>query len=364
MGDQDYEKKKDQIRVVEDLEVSSEDVIRLDEPKRGALEKKGRISSAALLSPPTEENGKNEKPANPFDPEGEWIEELETKEQKVVPMGWFVLLGVIMLGILGWVVIQSITSPDEEKKSVGISADGGPLGKVAEIEAQKVAEAHYRETENVLKGFLEAETLEGKLKYVRHAARVRPLMKEYYERNQLKPIQFKQILEYRMFPLENYPFLALKVELENGVEEAVLVEDSGAGQLVDWESFVCYQEISIDDYVARRPTRSVTIRAYVTEDYFHSYDFESVEKYASYKLKFRHSEVIMNAYVERGTELEQKFLKMFPKGSKKRIEPLILKVHFLEGGRSSRSVLIEDLVSRKWAYPENPAGIASQDNSQ
>ena len=364
MADQENEKKKDQVRVVENLGVSGEDVVRLDAPKRGPMGKKGKISSVSLLSPPTEERGKKEEVARPFDPEGEWIEELEAKEQKTVPMGWFVLLGAILLGILGWVFVQSVTSSDEEQESAEISADGGPLGKAAEIEAKKVAETHFKETENVLTGFLGAETLEEKLKYVRHPARVRALMEDYYERNELKPIQFKQIVEYQMFPLGNYPFLALKIELENGIEEAVLVEDSEDGQLVDWESFVCYQEISIDEYVARRPTRSVTLRAYVSEDYFHSYDFESAEKYASYLLRFRHSEEIMNAYVERGTELEQKFRKMFPKDSQKRTEPLILKVRFVEGGKSPRSVLVEDLVSIKWAYAEDPAGVASQDNSQ
>ncbi|MFT6179553.1 MAG: hypothetical protein ACI9NQ_000092 [Paracoccaceae bacterium] len=362
MADQEKKKGVDEIRVLEDI---PDEVVRLDAPKVAPREKMGKMATRDVAVNYKDERDE-EKEVRPFDPEGEWLDELAEQESKTVPMGWFVLLGVGLLGLVGWAGFQNFFSSSDEKDEVQkmsqewVEGDE-PLGKIAEIEAQQAAEKHFNETEKVIRSFLEAKTVAERLKYVRHAERVKPLMVDFYSRNALVPILYKQIKEYRIFPLGNLPFLALKVEDQNKKDHAILLEDGLEGLLVDWESFVCFQPVSLEDYARDRPTDSFSLRAYVSRDYFHSYEFANKEEFSSYRMRFRNSEVALNGYVKRGSELDQKFRKLFPNEAAHVQKPLILKVRFLKEGKALRSVLIEDLESTVWAFPRNPADVASGD---
>jgi len=221
------------------------------------------------------------------------------------------------------------------------------------------AELHFIEIERVLKGFMEAETIEERAKYVRHPERVLPLMRDFYSRNEFQSRVYRGIRAYQNVPLDGLPFIAIEVKDSVGNFHPLLIEDGEEGVLIDWESHECFQPVSIEDYVRDRPTDPVSLRVYVSDDYFHSYEFQDKTEYASYRLKFRESDAVLNGYVKRGTELDQKFRKLYPESHKGQWRPLILKVRFLEGGEARNSVLIEELQSQVWAYLRNPAEVAS-----
>ena len=365
MDDQEKKKGEDNVRIVDD---GLKEVIRLDSPKRVKLEKKGEVAAEKI-----EAKHRNEIEVVPeeevrvFDPEEGWKEEGETGEVKVVPMGWFYLLGAGLLGVFCWVCVQNVSSSTAAEDRIpvfGASSENGEgelLGKAAEAQATQDAEAHFVNTERVVAGFLKAATIDERLKFVRHPARVKPFMESYYARNDFKPIFFKQISTYQIFPLENRPFLALTVKDMDGEAYPILLEDGDDGVLVDWESFVCFQPVELADYIDARSTAPTVLRAYVTPDYYHSGDFESRDEYASYRLSFRGSELRLNGYVKRGAELDQRFRKLFSDGPTQMVKPLIVTVRFLEGGKSPRSVLIEDLNSTLWSFATDPAEVASSE---
>jgi len=374
MADQDKKKKVDQVRVVEEETASiriveegsglKDEVVRLDAPKRVRAEKMGTIPSKSLIGGDAQVARITEESSKLFDPEEEWLEEREASERSSVPMGWFALLGMVLLGVVAWVFLQSANSPETGISESESPGSDGPLGKSAELAATKDAEAHFKETEDLVRKFLGAGTIGEQLKYVRHPERVRPLMEKHYEENELETVQFKQISEYRIVHLENHPFLALSVVDVDDKRVVILIEDAEDRQLVDWESFVCYQEISPDDFVEERSNETVMLRAYVSPDHFYAYEFADEEKYLSYNLRFRRSDLFMNAFVERGTELEKQFSKVFPKHYSGTSEPLILEVRFVEGGKAPRSVLVEELVSLRWAFAEDPGKVASGEETQ
>jgi len=362
MADESIEKREDEIRIIEE---PVEEVVRLDVSKIDPLEKKGKIASDVLTSR-GEGAPQDSAEKGVFDPETDWLEDEEETGKLAVPVGWFVLLGAGLLGILVWVIFQTRSNRDDtgdlEAGLQGIG-ESGSTGTKAAARGVKLAEAekHFAEMERVITNFLAAKTVEEKVKFVRHPERILPLMKGYYERHQLEPLTFKETSEYHIASLEQRPFMALKVEVEEGEGVAVLVEDLPDGMLVDWESYVCYEPITPEKYVEEKPTKPYSFRVYAQKDYFHAYEFSDESKFECYRLTFRDSETILYGYVQRGEVTDQKFREIFPDGQVKMKIPMILKVRFLEGGKATRSVLIEDLESKLWAFANNPDEVTPSD---
>jgi len=365
MTDQEKSDGANSVRVIED---EVEEVIRLDAPKeRVKVAKTGGIAGANFELPRgvVEEDVKEE--VKPFDPEAAWLDISTDVQKRAVPMGWFYLLGAVFVGVLVWVGFQSsgLGEPLERQGLAG-AADGSqdrdkPLGKEAEALAKDEAAEHYERTEEVLRGFLGGGTLEEKAKYVRHPERVIPLMKSFYSWNEVESISYDQIEAYQIYSMENLPFMVLEVADKAGRSYPVLLEDGRDGILVDWESFVCYQPMSVDEYASKRPTEVMTFRARVFRDFYYTYEFSNEEEFACYKLIFRDSDVVLHGYVKRGTELDKKFEKIYGDSGTGKMQSLILKMRFLEGGKAKNSVLIEDMVSTLWAYPADPAKVASSE---
>ncbi|YCM46141.1 hypothetical protein V2O64_08930 [Verrucomicrobiaceae bacterium 227] len=368
MAKNDKKDGSDQIRVVDDAEVAEEAVVRLDAPKRAPIERKEAASEdRALPQMMGDAREVEEARAEAFDPEKAWLNEAEKKEVKSMPFGWFVLLGLAFAGVLMWVVAQNVSSSGQGQAGGGTSSESQnlPLSEMEELDEIEKAKAHYRAMETIVTQFFASESVEELSKYVRDVDRVLPFMKDYYQRNPLKAFKYKETLEYHVVSLENFPFMALNVELENGDTKPLLVEDSPEGLKIDWESFVCYQPVDIEEFIKERVVEPVDLRVYVQRDQFYAYDFADESRYSSYQLTFRGSDLDLFGYVERGTKLEEEFRKLFPPGSSTSVRnPLILRVSFLPGTRASRSVKIHELRSKLWSYPPGAHNAASKPNNE
>lgn len=357
MAEDSSDQKEEQIRVIEELE---EVVVRLDVAKMSPLEKKGKMAANVVNVSPGE---LQELAAGDqvLDPESRWVEERAGAGSDQVPMGWFVLLVAALLGVLVWVFFQSKSPAVDEVVPVPL-AEGGKEVEVEEELEDEVpsreelleAEQHFEAMEKLVADFLAAGTVEEKAKFVRHPERVLPLMKRHYQSHELERLTFLKTLEYHIATLDQRPFIALNVSIEEGENMPLLVEDLPGGMLIDWESFVCYQPAEVSEFLQERPTDPVSFRVYAQKDNFYAYEFADESEYQCYRLTFRGSDVSLYGYVKRGTEVDQKFLKSFPKGGSMAAAPLILKVRFLEGGKGDRSVLVDDVDSRLWAYAQNP----------
>lgn len=223
-------------------------------------------------------------------------------------------------------------------------------------EAKGEAEKHFKKTEDAVRGFLAATTVNEMSKFVRQRKRVEPLMEAYYRKNRIEPIVYKEMAEYRIVSLENRPYVALKVIDENDADYSILLEDQEDEMLVDWETFVCHQPITPEAFVKKKSTEPMSFRVYVEKDNFYAYEFDDEELYQCYRLSFRDSEALLYGFVKRGTKLDGDLGEIFSVGSKE-VKPLILKLRFLEGSKSGKFVQIEGLESQLWVYvkpPEEP----------
>lgn len=374
MAEGSKESRKNQIRVVDEVPT---EVVRLDVERVAPLKKKG-VMPEAVLAPEIEstpqENSSEEIPdtENLFDPEREWLEFEKEADADLVPMGWFVLLVVGLFCVLGWVIFQTkIGDSGDDLIDVKLANQlvGRDLERSKGADTDKnerlAAEIHFNKMEKVLTEFLSAESLEEMVKWVRHPERVTPLMESYYARNLIEPLAFKSTKKYHSISLENKPFIALEVrvkEQEEGVP--ILIEDRPDGILVDWESYVCYLPMSVEDLAKSRPTDLMELRVYLQRDNFYTHEFSDESEYDCFRLNFRGSEIILYGFVKKETTLEREFLKEFPPVTDEYRSAAIIKARFLEGSQATRSMLIEGLESTKWAFPHNPQEITDNESSK
>jgi len=359
--EKDQRKTSGGIRVVEDSE--QEEVVRLDAPEVGPLARKDPSKEAMALPTMMGDADADDMPVF-IGPENEWLVAAEAKEVTSVPMGWFVLLFLGLGGMLLWAFLQDGEVDESvDARSLNDSLiDDDAYAQVAgsflqdrqEVSVEAAAK-DYENMEDVLRGFLGAKTIEERVKYVRHPERVKPLMNDHYGRNEFHSHVYEKAKEYHIVPLDSWPFVALSALVEGGESLSILLENTPEGYLVDWESFVVYQPMSLTEFIEKRPTEGIDLRVYGAYDNFYANEFTEDQGYLCVELSERESDQTIFGYVKKGTPVASEMKKHLaaPPGRRKK-QPFILRVKFLPDSKAPRSVLIEKIVSALWAYPTNP----------
>lgn len=363
------DKENEQLRVVED-----EDVVRLDAPEMKPLKKEGKVGIAPK-SPSGNTRPPEEIAADGAAHQESLIEEEllemdlgEDDEEFVMPMGWFYLLGIGLLVVVVFMGFQ-IFLRDEVDVVTPVGGGGSADTPFIESISRKEAEGYYADLEAVVSKFLAAGTIEERAKHIRHPERVIPLMKDYYSKNKLETYTYLKARKFSLVEIDKYPFVALEVATEEKESLAILVQAETGKLLVDWESFVCYNPMTVEEFMEKRPAEAVSFRVYAGVDNFYAYEFSEEEEYLCFRLNFRGSEEHLFGYIRRpgkngptdsdkkefNLQVATKFNDVYKGAGMFTQKPLILSVRFPEGGRGKRSVYIDDLESVRWAYGADPA---------
>lgn len=272
--------------------------------------------------------------------------DLEGREpEKTTPMGWLVLIGVLLLVMgLGGLFMLIKGEKEETRKNLAEQEER----RKQSGDAQELLER----VEQVVRRYLATTSVEEKSKHVRHRARVLPLMREYYQRRELTSARFQSIGDIKPAEVENYPFFGIDVMIEGKSDaQLLLIEDCADGELrFDWESEVNYQPMAISDYLEKKPTEAMDFRVYVALDTFYSYEFSDQERYQPLKLTFRDEDEFLFGYIEKGSADGRGLAALL--GAKKGYLPLRLRLRFLPNTRSRRSVLVEKVLATSWVQIE------------
>lgn len=284
-----------------------------------------------------------------LDLEDTWVRETD----KVFPVGWFILGGCLLCVLAFWAV-KTLYQAQPELEEV--------LEKKVALEKKQSEED--KETRKILfsmeecvRGYLGAESIAEKLKYVRHPDRVKPLMEHYYQTHKLEKETFERFSMMQPMGLDQDSFLFVKAVHEGGQHDLLLEQVSEIGFRVDWESDVCYLPISWKEYIKKQPTEPMSMRVYIEPDNFYAYEFSDESQYASFKLTTRDEDEHLFGFVKKGSEVWfdiQKYMKKSIESGGGGPEPLILQLRFPQGSHSKRCVLIERLVAPRWIYVKSP----------
>ena len=273
----------------------------------------------------------------------------------IVPWGWFVLVGLILAGAIGWSLWQLSTS--EQKVDTTYTQATQELEKDAL--QTKEAEEFVGRVEETLRGYFNADSIEEQAKWVRHPGRVQPLMASWYATHPLQRDPMVKMTEFVQLPFDDRGmFWRARVRTASGRAQEVYLEEQPDGSVkISWETLVGYQPMPWDDYVRNRTGGSLDFRVTVQPDTFYSHEFADSNRWVCYRLTAPQSEEVAYGYVERGQPVAV-FLENYFREREGRHAQLILRLNTPSGLNSPRGMVIEDVLSIRWLYFENPDGGA------
>jgi len=218
---------------------------------------------------------------------------------------------------------------------------------VAEKSVEDYEKFDIARIEEAVKGFLTSDSIEKRLAFVRDPQRVKPLMKEYYGAEKFEPEGFEDLnraeIRHRGMFLTSFARIGdfssgpIAVErIEDGAEESYRV---------DWESWVGYCEMSVEDLIREKPTEAKLLRIMLRQGSYYNYGFSDDKKWAAYRLGFRNSDRTLLAYVRRDSKEGESLDELFRDGGS---FPYTLKVRYPENARSGDQVEIVELLAQGW----------------
>jgi hypothetical protein len=115
--------------------------------------------------------------------------------------------------------------------------------------------------EAAVRKFFEAETVSGKLPYVRDANRVRALMVDFYTRNPMPKFKWQELGWTRTVDEKGYRLGYVQASFQDGERASLIVEETeNGGFLVDWESYVRYGELDWREFLKVKPVQPTLFR--------------------------------------------------------------------------------------------------------
>jgi hypothetical protein len=269
-----------------------------------------------------------------------------------VPYGWFVLIALALVAGGVWSVLEM------REGELQLEIDHGVVKqKVAEDrEEVRAATVLVEEVERVIAANLRAESVEELLPLVRDPERVRPMIEATWAAEPRRPMKFVRMSLFEPAVLSDRPFWMLRVEVEEGEAQSLLVEQTGeTGVKVDWETHVCYQPMSWDRFVSELPaSEALDFRLWAEPDSLFSHEFSGEGRWVCYRLTAKDSDGYLFGYVQAESEVAARL------GELSRISPgrkatVILRLRRPPGSASPRGVVIEEVVAPRWILVEEKA---------
>ncbi len=203
-------------------------------------------------------------------------------------------------------------------------------------------------TKQTIRDFFAAETIDGKLAFVRNPEEVRPMMETFYQRRwgKLLPKTVRLFGDIVKVDLQGKEWSRVDVWTDSTSRRAFLepVEGEGGEFRMDWPSFVGFNATPIGDSLAKIPEEPVRYRVRVTTTDKQSGYFAE-KKYQGFVLNFPLEHMDILGYMDRGAKRFARLEKILDGQYQ---VPLILTVAWPKDRRKKDEVEILDIVSEDW----------------
>lgn len=363
------EEKRIELRMVDETEELEVPVIRLENDEASDIAKPVRLPTPSeikqashRLDVPAQEDYeiRSHQPGieqlieaektNPDYLEQAWGQ--EAAEQRSIPWGWFVLIGLVLAGGVAWSLV-GVKEAEVKVKETKLEAQAA-IGN--EEQQDREAAQLIARIEAVTRKFFNESDIEGLVALCRQPERVLPLMKSYYADKPLSANPYEETTLLQSLTLDNRGnFWMQSVKLADGAKRTLVIEILENGEpKVDWETFVCFQPIPWDKFALERPAgTSYDFRVYIEGDTFFSHEFADSSQWDCYRLTSRDSDEPLYGYAKKDSELAKQLTGLIIANQGRRTS-LILRLNIPTGIQSRRGVMIEKLLAPRWLYVTSP----------
>ena len=204
-----------------------------------------------------------------------------------------------------------------------------------------------RKLRPIMSGFLEAKNWEDRLGFCADAEKVRPLMENYYKDNDDGPIGYQEIFSGGSVSLGEFFITARLLMDDYSTRGFVMLRGDDGTWSVDWESFVGYSSMGMEEFKKVRPTEPQLFRLLISRPrpgYF-NYEFSEEESWDCYLLVGSEIEQILYAYVKKFGEAAADLNKIFAIHQEAAVTVMI---RYPNDAPSANQVEIVEVVGEGW----------------
>ena len=268
----------------------------------------------------------------------------------------FTLIALIVTSLVVFISFKGITKNNAAMKGIEIFFESKtPEKENSSIPKTKTFDDLLKQMESLglhelvsasLEEFLNSDDIEAKIKLSRSSERVIPLMRKYYQNYDDGPIAFRRISsagEKGTGIIDG--FYLIKVSFPDFSILPVILAYENDRIVVDWESFVGYSEITLSEFISKKPRNSTLMRLNASSDNYFNYQFQE-DMYRCLYLRNPEDTEAVYGYIERGGRADDQLSRIIESGQSIRF--LTLKIQYPKKLGGKNQVIIDEIVTSGW----------------
>ena len=272
----------------------------------------------------------------------------------------FTLIALIVTSLVVYISFKGITKNNAAMKGIEIFFESKtPEKENSSIPKTKTFDNLLKQMESLelhelvsasLEEFLNSDDIEAKIKLSRSSERVIPLMRKYYQNYDDGPIAFRRISsagEKGTGIIDG--FYLIKVSFPDFSILPVILAFEKDRIVVDWESFVGYSEITLSEFISKKPRNSTLMRLNATSDNYFNYQFQE-DIYRCLYLRNPEDTEAVYGYIERGGRADDQLSRIIESGQSIRF--LTLKIQYPKKLGGKNQVIIDEILTSGWLIKE------------
>lgn len=202
-------------------------------------------------------------------------------------------------------------------------------------------------TTTVLQKFWQATTWQDKLAYVHDAARVRLLLEAYYGAQRNKDPVSGKLLHSDRYKHGNQELIVHSYAgLQPGTEvAAILLLEADGSHKLDWESYVGWGDLPVQEFKKLRPTAAKTFRLNAKLDDSYKGEFSDPASYLVVELQSPDGLDSVHGYCDKGSPIATALLQATAGGG---FTKLTVSLQYSAEGKTSESAQVVRVVADHW----------------
>ena len=255
---------------------------------------------------------------------------------------------ITCLAIFGTVGIFGKEKKNKEVVNISVQEDKANAAAAKEEVTIHLLSGEEKAAVEVVNGFLNAQTNEERLKYVRNPERIGPLMEEWYASGEARSEwpDGQAILRDKIQDQGRY-FVRLAIEFAGLGSRIFVVEQQSKDRFkLDWETAVGYQPQPLSEFKSKQLRTPTEFRVKVKKSDYYNYHFIDRTKYFAVELAYPGREFSLIGYVDRSRAWAPGLIKQIAEG----IQPsLIVQLKYPDDElKNDSQVEILSIVSQTW----------------